>query len=502
MTDKHFAFLLLLFCSTTHMVLADNTRGRGPLNYAKNAILTKPIENNLEPETEDNGDEDVLQVDVEVEEIAGEPMLPPVVSDSIYILRLRRLHTVIDLPFNSIVRSYIKLYTDKKRIKSQEILGLSEYYFPLFEQILDQYGMPHEIKYLAVIESALNPVAVSRAKATGLWQFMYATGRMYGLNVTSTIDDRCDPIASTHAAAKHLRDLYNMFGDWALALAAYNCGSGNVNKAIRRSGGRKDFWGIYNYLPRETRGYVPAFIGATYMMNYAKEHHLKPAQYDFRKFFDYDTIRVNQWMHFDQISAVLGISKQELRTLNPQFRRNIVPGNERTHTLKLPSRYIDKYLLNEKEIALFRAEEYNPKAMAAPAEFTAYVPSGKEKINYRVQSGETLGSIASKYGVRVQDLKSWNGLRSNMIRAGQRLHIYIKGNKAQLFATKTPIEKSQTITKNGFLYYKIRKGDSLWAISKQFAYMGVTQKDILTLNNMNIQSALVPGQILKIKKVN
>ncbi|MGL5913016.1 MAG: transglycosylase SLT domain-containing protein [Bacteroidales bacterium] len=502
MVYQYLVSLLIVFCCNVHLLLADNTRGRGPINYANTPILTTPTEN-VEEESEEEVEEETVQADIDVEELGAEPMLPPVVSDSIYILRLRRLHTVIDLPFNSIVRSYIKLYTDKKRVKSQEILGLSEYYFPLFEQILDKYGMPHEIKYLAVIESALNPVAVSRAKATGLWQFMYATGRMYGLNVTSTVDDRCDPIASTHAAAKHLRDLYNMYGDWALALAAYNCGAGNVNKAIRRSGGRRDFWGIYNYLPRETRGYVPAFIGATYMMNYAKEHNLKPAQYDFKKFFDYDTIRVNQWMHFDQIAAVVGISKHDLRVLNPQYRRNIIPGNERTQTLKLPSRYIDKYLQSEKDISLYRANDYNPKVMAAPAEFTAHVPTGKNKIAHRVKQGETLGVIASRYGVRVQDLKSWNGLRSNMIQIGQRLNIYIiNPNKAQLLAVKSNSGMPQTTKKDGFLYYKVRRGDNIWSIAKQFAYMGVTQVDILAINNLHAQSVLVPDQILKIKKVN
>lgn len=374
----------------------------------------------------DSLDTDEVAEDAEI--VPDTVMLPPVTSDSLYIARLKRLHSVIDLPFNNIVRAHIKVYTEKKRDKAQEILGLSEYYFPIIEHIFDQYGMPLEFKYLAVIESALNPRAVSRAGATGLWQFMYATGRLYGLNVTSTVDDRRDPIAATHAAARHLRDLYNIYNDWSLAMAAYNCGAGNVSKAIRRSG-RNDFWGIYNYLPRETRGYVPAFIAAAYMMNYAKEHNLTPAKYDFRKYFSYDTVQVRQWLHFDQISAVVGVSRKTLRDLNPQYRRDIIPGNERAYTLKLPQKYINAYIDNEKKIAQYRAADYNPKTMVAPAEFTAYVPTGRIKITHKVQSGEALSIIAERYGVRVQDLRQWNALRGNRIIVGQRLNVYVKPKK-------------------------------------------------------------------------
>jgi len=440
--------------------------------------------------------------------ISDVPMLPPVTSDSLYIARLKRLHSVIDLPFNSIVRAHIKVYTEQKRDKATEILGLSEYYFPLFEQIFDQYGMPLEFKYLAVIESALNPRAVSRAGATGLWQFMYATGRLYGLNVTSTVDERRDPIAATHAAARHLRDLYNIFNDWSLAMAAYNCGTGNVNKAIRRSG-RHDFWGIYNYLPRETRGYVPAFIAAAYMMNYAKEHSLTPAKYDFRKYFSYDTVQVQQWLHFDQIVAVVGVSKSRLRDLNPQYRRDIIPGNERSYTLKLPQKYINAYIDNEMQIAQYRAAEYNPKTMVAPAEFVAYVPTGRTKLTHTVRSGEVLGTIASRYGVRVQDLKQWNALRSNTILVGQRLNVYVTPSKAQQLAKsgrgKTAsakiIPQNEVMNRDGYLYYEVKHGDTIWGISQQYKYLGVTTSDLMTINNITAPSTLLPGQVIKIKKI-
>ncbi|MDR3296728.1 MAG: transglycosylase SLT domain-containing protein [Prevotellaceae bacterium] len=360
--------------------------------------------------------------------LSEEPMMPATVSDSMYIARLARLHSVMDLPFNSVVRSFIKMYTEQKRDKAAEILAASEFYFPLIEPILDQYGLPLEMRYLAVIESALNPRAVSRAGATGMWQFMYSTGKMYGLRINSTIDDRRDPVAATHAAARHLRDLYNTYNSWALAMAAYNCGAGNVNKAIRRSG-KSDFWGIYNFLPRETRGYVPAFIGAAYMMSYCKEHGLSAPKYDYSQLNDYDTVSVSQWMHFDQISAVVGISVATLRDLNPQYRRDIVPGNEQPCSLKLPTFFTNAYIDKAASIALYRAEEYNPKSMVAPAEFTAYVPSGRTKMAYRVRQGDTLSSIARSYRVSVQELKQWNALRSNRINAGQRLNIYVKARK-------------------------------------------------------------------------
>ncbi len=495
---KRSLIALLLTLLFPLISLAEHSHGRAPYtSFTENEILSAAIDT-TEVDSDELSDEAVL--------ISDAPILPPVTSDSLYIARLKRLHSVMDLPFNSIVRNYIKMYTEQKRDKAEAILGLSEYYFPLFEQILDQYGMPLEIKYLAVIESALNPRAVSWAGATGLWQFMYATGRMYGLNVTSTVDDRRDPIAATHAAARHLRDLYNIFNDWSLALAAYNCGTGNVNKAIRRSG-RSDFWGIYNYLPRETRGYVPAFIGAAYMMNYATEHNLTPAKYDFKDYFSYDTVRVTQWMHFDQISALVGISKEKLRDLNPQYRRDIIPGNERPYTLKLPVKYMNAYIDNEKKISQYLAEEYSPKTMVAPAEFTAYVPSGKTKITHTVRSGEVLGGIASRYSVRVQDLKQWNALRNNTIRVGQKLSVYVSPSKAQLYAkggattTANSNPQADVVNKGGFLYYQVKPGDTIWSISQQYKYLGVTTSDLLAINNMTNSSKIVPGQTIKIKKI-
>ncbi|MDR1416975.1 MAG: LysM peptidoglycan-binding domain-containing protein [Prevotellaceae bacterium] len=499
-------FLTFLFLP--HLQATPEAAGRAPHALsAADGVFGSAVVDSI---GEDSIGEDASAVQTDelaeaTELLAEEPVMPAVVSDSIYIARLRRLHSVIDLPFNSIVRRYIQLYTEDKRDKAEAILGLSEYYFPIFEQILDQYGMPLELRYLAVIESALNPRIVSRAGATGLWQFMYGTGRMYGLTVTSTVDDRCDPIKATHAAARHLRDLYNMFDDWTLAIAAYNCGAGSVRKAIRRSG-RNDFWGIYHYLPRETRGYVPAFIGAAYMMSYSKEHGLMTPKYDFKKYYSYDTVHVQRWMHFDQIAAALNIPLATLRDLNPQYRRDIVPGNERTCTLKLPVEYINTYIDNDEKIALHLADKYNPKTMLAPAQFTAYVPQGKTKVVYKVQKGDVLGAIAARYGVRVQDLKQWNALRSNYIRVGQRLNVYVSPAKAALYAAqKTSPQQNGQAAVSGqqkeFLYYQVKQGDTLWSISQQYKYLGITPSDLMSLNNMSNTTKIMPGQTIKIKKI-
>ncbi|MDR1225830.1 MAG: LysM peptidoglycan-binding domain-containing protein [Prevotellaceae bacterium] len=461
---------------------------------------------------EDSRNDEVIAEESSAFEVieSGDEPLPATLSDSLYMARLKKMPSVINLPYNDRVRSYIILYTDKIRDKSQNILGLSEYYFPILESILDQYGLPLEFKYLPVIESALNPRAVSRVGATGLWQFMYGTAKIYGVTITSTVDDRRDPIASSHAAAKHLKDLYNIFDDWTLVIAAYNCGAGNVNKAIRRSG-RKDFWGIYNYLPRETRGYVPAFIGVSYMMHYSKNHGLTPAKYSFKLLADFDTVQVNEWMHFDQIAELVGVPINTLRELNPQYRRDIIPGNEKSYTLKLPAKYLAAYLDNESKIAQYKASVYNPKTMAAPTAFTPYTPSGKTRITHHVRSGENIGGIANRYGVSAGSVRSWNGLRSNKIYAGQKLSIFLSPNKAQVYAkaqastatasTTAASPQGQLFAKDGFMYYTVKPGDTLWSISQQYKYLGISDADIKELNSINNTRRLMPGQQIRIKKV-
>jgi len=316
----------------------------------------------------------------------------------------------------------------RKRDQMEVMLGLKEYYFPMFEEIFDLYGLPFELKYLAVIESALNPRARSRVGATGIWQFMLATGRMYKLQVNTFVDERRDPVASTHAAAKFLKDLYGIYNDWVLALAAYNCGPGNVNKAIRRSGGKTSYWEIYPYLPRETRGYVPLYIGATYAMNYYKEHNLTPRYIDVLPVSD--TVMVRKNVNLAQISEVLGIPLQQLRDYNPQYSREIIPGNSAPCSLRLPAAYATKYIDMEDEITNYKANIYlsNSFRTIEPSGVSntgnTVNTAGKDRIVHTIRSGENLGSIAQKYKVTVNNLKDWNNLTSSRIVAGKKIVVY------------------------------------------------------------------------------
>lgn len=346
--------------------------------------------------------------------------------DSVYVSRLSKIVSPIELSFNGVVKSYIKVYTQKRKDKMEEILGLSDYYFPMFEEILDSYNMPVELRMLSVIESALNPNAVSRVGATGLWQFMYGTGRMYKLEVNSFVDARKDPVAATHAACRFLRDLYKIYGDWTLAIAAYNCGPGNVNKAIRRSGGKRDYWAIYYHLPKETRGYVPAFIAATYAYTYYKEHRLTPQIIDMP--FAVDTIKVNRMLHFQQVSDMLNVPVETLEQLNPQYRRNIIPAKDKSYTLTIPQNLVSKFIDREQEIYTYKDSIFfNPRVLSIPGNFDQDIDNipGRKKVSYRVKSGDNLGAIAERFDVRVGDLRQWNRLHGSTIRAGQKLVVFV-----------------------------------------------------------------------------
>lgn len=345
--------------------------------------------------------------------------------DSVYMRRLHNITSPLELSFNGVVKSYIKVYTQKRKDKMEEILGLTDYYFPLFEEILDSYNLPLELKVLPVIESALNPNAVSRVGATGLWQFMYGTGKLYKLEINSFVDERKDPVAATKAACRFLSDLYNIYHDWTLVIAAYNCGPGNVNKAIRRSGGKHNYWDIYYLLPRETRGYVPAFIAATYALTYYKEHNLVPK--DIEMPFAVDTIHVHRMLHLQQISDVLNVPLDALQELNPQYRRNIIPGKNKTYVLKLPQVLISQFIDKENEIYSYKDSIFfNPKVLAIPGDFDAITNiAGKKRVVYRVKSGDNLGYIAMRFNVRVSELRYWNNIRGHMIRTGQRLVIFV-----------------------------------------------------------------------------
>ena len=445
----------------------------------------------------------------------------PVFPDSVYISRFAEINSIIDLSFNSRVKSYLNVYTKKKRDKVEIMLGLSDYYFPIFEEVLAYYDLPQELKYLPVIESALNPRAVSRAGATGLWQFMYSTGKMYGLEIGSYIDERRDPIKSSHAAARFLKDLYETFGDWTLVIAAYNCGPGNVNKAIRRSGGKRNYWDIYYRLPRETRGYVPAFIAATYTMNFYKEHNLIPTKLTLPTVND--TICVSEKLHLGQVSEVLNIPIQQLRDLNPHFKKDIIPKNKKKeYYLRLPEQYITSFIDLEDSIFTYKdLVFFNPENISkSPAKYSAsnyYAPQPKNsvKLYYRVKPGDNLGYIASWYNVGVSKVRNWNNIYRNLIKVGQKLVIYVPKNKKSKYSninTMTFEQKQKSIGKkvsvqqinstevnysSKYVYYTVRKGDNLWTIAKK--YPGVSNYDIMKLNNISNAKNLVPGQKLKIK---
>ncbi|MDR2848342.1 MAG: LysM peptidoglycan-binding domain-containing protein [Bacteroidales bacterium] len=429
--------------------------------------------------------------------------------DSIYIERLKKLPSLVNLTYNNVVRNYIHAYSIRRKDKLEVLLGLQEYYFPMIEEVLDLYGLPLELKYMAVIESALNPRAVSRAGATGMWQFMLGTGRMYKLNVNTFVDERRDPYLASHAAAKYLQDLYATFNDWVLVIAAYNCGAGNVNKAIRRSGGKRSYWDIYPYLPRETRGYVPAFIGAMYAMNYYKEHNISPRYVD-APITATDTIIVRRNVNLAQIAEVLDIPLQQLNDLNPQYRRGILPGYSSSCILRIPEAYTTKFIDMQDSIYRHKADVYlsnsfkamEPAGRSSSGGATVNV-AGRDRIYHTIRSGENLGSIATKYGVSVNSLKEWNDLYTSRIVAGKKLVIYVKkttatsDKKAKSGAATTATAPQYASSGANDVYYTVKSGDTLWSIAQQ--YQGVSDKDIMQWNNLS-KANIQPGMKLKIKQ--
>lgn len=344
--------------------------------------------------------------------------------DSIYKIRLQALPLIIEVPYNEVVRKYILRYIKHSPRQLAALQRKSEYYFPIFENIIARHQLPYELCYLSIVESALNPQARSHMGAAGLWQFMPATGKRYGLEVNSLVDERMDPIRSTEAACKYLSDLYDIFSDWNLAIAAYNCGPGNVNKAIHRAGGKRDFWSIYPFLPRETRGYLPIFIAVVYAMNYAGMHGICPSEPLLT--MASDTIVTTQRQHLKQIAANLNIPLSELRRLNPQYPRDIIPGNKE-YAICLPIEKVGEYIDNERTILAYQADELinNRRDEIELLQRTSVY--GGYSINgvtyYKIKAGDTLGGIAKKFHVSVKQLKAWNGLKSDAIRAGKTLKI-------------------------------------------------------------------------------
>lgn len=342
------------------------------------------------------------------------------VPDSVFIQRLRALASPIQLPYNYIVRAYINRYIDPERSTLGRILGMSQYYFPLIEEELLKEGLPVELRALPIIESALSPTAVSHAGAAGLWQFMPFTGKSYGLEVNSLVDERRDPILSTKAACRYLRDLYNIYKEWSLAIAAYNCGPGNVNKALARAGGEcRSFWDIYDYLPRETRGYVPSFIGASYAYAYHRKHGIAPIEAPVP--LAVDTLRIDRLMHLEQIASTIDVPMETLRQLNPQYKLDIIPATTKTYTLVLPQRNVAQYIAREQEImakdSMYLKEYIDPANIDKKRQ-------ERTGVVHTVKRGETLGGIARKYHVTTSQLMRWNGIKNpNKLKLGQKIRI-------------------------------------------------------------------------------
>ncbi|MCQ2144722.1 MAG: LysM peptidoglycan-binding domain-containing protein [Bacteroidales bacterium] len=361
------------------------------------------------------------------------------ISDDIYMERLKEMNNIFALPYNDIVRNNVILYAERRKSSMPTMLGLCSYYFPIFQETFNKYGIPEELACMAIIESAMNPLALSRAGARGMWQFMYATAKVYGLRIDSYVDERLDVHKAADAAARYLLDAYQRFGDWSLAISSYNCGSGNVKRAITRAGGKTGYWDIYPYLPKETRGYVPAFVGALYITKYYKEHGINPKPCALPE--KVDTFLIHKKLHFTQIHDVIGVPVGELRNLNPQYVHDIVPGNDMEYVLRIPEHYVEAFMEHEDSIYRYKADSlFNPLVIKKIETGSAANTSQGTRTTYKVKSGDTLSKIASKYHVSINDLKRWNNLKSTNIRVGQNLYVY---NPASATKVTTTVTQSQ-----------------------------------------------------------
>ena len=431
----------------------------------------------------------------------------PSFPDSVYRERISgmSIESPFEYVYNSDVKQFIDLYAYRKRGLTARIMGLAQIYFPLFEEQLDKYNMPLELKYLAVIESALNPIANSKAGAKGLWQFMYGTGKVYGLKTTSYVDDRFDPVKSTIAACEHLTDLYDIYGNWSLALAAYNSGAGNVNKAIRRAGGAKNFWIIQRYLPKETRSYVPAFIAASYVMTHASEHHIAAVDPGIL-FYEIDTVMVKNPLTFNQISEMLNIPYEEIQFLNPSYKQGVIPATtDNPFMLRLRKKYIGNFINNETLLYAYKTK----KGLERDSLLALAWQNNRETIEYKVKSGETMASIAKKFHMTVGEVKLLNNMKKNSVRPKQNLLVYSNSPKGKQpgstvaaihsvpdTSIKNTHESSpQPATKPE--YYVVKSGESLGKISVKYS---CTVEDLVNWNNLKSQNVLV-GQKLKVSSL-
>ena len=425
------------------------------------------------------------------------------VPDEVYVERLKKMNSFIQIPYNDIVRNYIIMYSEKMKQRMPYMLGLCKYYMPIFEETFDKHEIPVELKAMAIIESAMNPRAESRVGAKGMWQFMYNTAKSYGLHVDSFVDERMDPVKSCEAAALYMYDAYKMFGDWILAIASYNCGPGNVRKAIKRAGGSREFWDIWPYLPKETRYYVPAFVGALYTLEYYKEHGLKPESMVMPT--GVDTLVIKKQLHLKQVSEITGAPIEDLRNLNPQYRHEIIPGHEREYILRIPYQYTGDFIEHEDTIY-----KHNAAVFFDPVAIKKIKDGGDGvRIVHKVKNGEYLGRIASKYNVSVAKIKKWNNLKSDNIRVGQSLVIYRGGSgpaTSQSSSKSTSSTSSNSSSSNktnssagakGHTTYTVKSGDSFYSIAKN--YSGVSAQNIMDYNGLT-SSKLKPGMVIKIPK--
>ncbi|MCM4172229.1 LysM peptidoglycan-binding domain-containing protein [Arenibacter sp. TNZ] len=405
-------------------------------------------------------------------------------------LEILNQKTPFNIVYNPSLENVIRYFLTRKRDMMSRMLTISQFYFPLFEQELDNQNVPLELKYLAIVESALNPRARSRVGATGLWQFMYSTGKMYDLDVSSYVDERSDPINSTKAASMYLKKLHGIFNDWDLALAAYNSGPGNVNKAIRRSGGYKNYWNIRRNLPRETAGYVPAFLATMYIFEYAEEHGFT-TQVAERPYFETDTVHVKSTITFNQISELVDVSEEELQFLNPAYKLKVIPYvKNKNYALRLPVDALGKFVANEAAIYAHVENQLESKEEPLPQ-----IVQSQDQIRYKVRSGDFLGKIAERYGVGVSQIKSWNGLRSNNLRIGQRLTIYPRKIPSTTTSTKTSTTSTNSVAAAGTKVHTVKSGDSLWTISKK--YPGISIDNLRKWNGIS-GNDIKPGTKLKL----
>ncbi|HOY48039.1 MAG TPA: transglycosylase SLT domain-containing protein [Flavobacteriales bacterium] len=453
----------------------------------------------------------------------------PVYSPQVLAERIAKMdaQSPFKLIYNDEVKAYINMYSIRKRNQVSRMIGLSELYFPLFEETLAKYKMPLELKYLAIVESALNPAARSRVGAQGLWQFMYGTGKLFKLNINSYVDERCDPIKSTEAACLYMKYLYSIYKDWSLVLAAYNSGPGNVNKAIRRSGGKTNYWDLRPYLPRETAGYVPAFIAAVYVMNYSKEHNLYPIMPK-AIFSEIDTLHIHRRLTFNQLSAVLDMPVEDIAFLNPSYLLGVIPETEGHHILTLPKSKVATFINNEETIYSYKSPRES--RMDSLMSIKRALPIASK--THVVRSGESISAVARKYGVTVNEIKKWNKLKSAKLKRGQRLKVSppytaqveqsvsssggnteikpAEESKSNTQATEekteqasesaTPTETSKTTTKEkktpGISTYKVRPGDTLWKVAVSH---GMTLAEIRKLNGFTSKTVLRTGMKIKVK---